>query len=81
MVKIDSTRLKQQVEFQIEAGTTFLCPVGTTGESPTLTHEEQERVISEVVQAAAGRIKVMPGNVEPSLVTNENRLRAQEYPS
>jgi 4-hydroxy-tetrahydrodipicolinate synthase len=59
--EIDSARLKQQVEFQIEAGTTCLCPVGTTGESPTLTHDEHERVISEVVQAAAGRIKVMPG--------------------
>ena len=59
--QIDSDRLKQQVEFQIEAGTTCLCPVGTTGESPTLTHDEHERVISEVVQAAAGRIKVMPG--------------------
>jgi 4-hydroxy-tetrahydrodipicolinate synthase len=35
--------------------------VGTTGESPTLTHDEHERVISEVVQAARGRIKVMPG--------------------
>lgn len=59
--QIDSARLKQQVEFQVEAGTTCLCPVGTTGESPTLTHEEHERVISEVVQAVAGRIKVMPG--------------------
>jgi 4-hydroxy-tetrahydrodipicolinate synthase len=59
--QIDSDRLKQQVEFQIEAGTVCLCPVGTTGESPTLSYEEHERVISEVVQAAAGRIKVMPG--------------------
>lgn len=59
--KIDSETLKQQVEFQIEAGTVGLCPVGTTGESPTLSHEEHERVIAEVVQAAAGRIKVMAG--------------------
>jgi 4-hydroxy-tetrahydrodipicolinate synthase len=58
---LDAPTLRAQVEFQIEAGTTCLCPVGTTGESPTLTHEEHERVISEVVQAAAGRIKVMPG--------------------
>ncbi len=35
--------------------------MGTTGESPTLSHDEHERVISEVVQAAAGRIKVMAG--------------------
>jgi 4-hydroxy-tetrahydrodipicolinate synthase len=59
--EIDAAKLREQVEFQLAAGTTCLCPVGTTGESPTLTHEEHERVISEVVQAAAGRIKVMPG--------------------
>ena len=47
--------------FQIAAGTTCLVPVGTTGESPTLSHEEHERVISEVVQIAAGRVKVMAG--------------------
>jgi 4-hydroxy-tetrahydrodipicolinate synthase len=58
---IDVARIREQVEFQISAGTTCLCPVGTTGESPTLSHEEHERVISEVVQAAAGRIKVMAG--------------------
>ena len=59
--KVDFETLRAQVEFQIEAGTTCLCPVGTTGESPTLTHQEHEQVISEVVQTAAGRIKVMPG--------------------
>ena len=42
-------------------GHDVFCPVGTTGESPTLTFPEHERVITEVVQAAAGRIKVMPG--------------------
>ena len=59
--QIDCDALRKQVEFQIEAGTTCLCPVGTTGESPTLSHAEHERVISEVVQTAAGRIKVMAG--------------------
>ncbi len=59
--QVDTEVLKQQVEFQIEAGTTCLCPVGTTGESPTLSHPEHERVIGAVVEAAAGRIKVMPG--------------------
>ncbi|HEX4128907.1 MAG TPA: 4-hydroxy-tetrahydrodipicolinate synthase [Pirellulales bacterium] len=58
---VDLPALRAQVEFQIAAGTTCLCPVGTTGESPTLSHEEHERVIAEVVQIAAGRIKVMPG--------------------
>jgi len=59
--EVDYDALKTQVQFQIEAGTHCLCPVGTTGESPTLSHEEHERVIATVVEAAAGRIKVMPG--------------------
>ena len=58
---VDFQRLREQIEFQIQAGTRCLCPVGTTGESPTLTHEEHERVISEVVQTTAGRAKVMAG--------------------
>ena len=58
---VDSSRLRDQIEFQVDAGTTCVCPIGTTGESPTLTHEEHERVISEVVQVVAGRIKVMAG--------------------
>jgi len=58
---VDVEALRAQVEFQIEAGTVCVVPTGTTGESPTLTHPEHERVISEVVQAAAGRIKVMAG--------------------
>ncbi len=59
--QVDIKTLQEQVEFQIAAGTTCVCPVGTTGESPTLSHPEHERVISAVIEAAAGRIKVMPG--------------------
>jgi 4-hydroxy-tetrahydrodipicolinate synthase len=59
--QVDFPTLRTQVEFQVQAGTTCVCPVGTTGECPTLSHEEHERVISETVQAAAGRIKVMAG--------------------
>lgn len=59
--EVDYETLQAQVEFQVEAGTTCVCPVGTTGESPTLSHKEHERVIQAVVEAAAGRIKVMPG--------------------
>lgn len=58
---VDTARLKEQVEFQALAGVTCICPVGTTGESPTLSHDEHERVISESIQAAAGRVLVMPG--------------------
>jgi 4-hydroxy-tetrahydrodipicolinate synthase len=59
--EFDVGRFKEQIEFQIAAGTNCLCPVGTTGESPTLSHEEHERVIAAAVEIAAGRIKVMPG--------------------
>jgi 4-hydroxy-tetrahydrodipicolinate synthase len=59
--EVDIDGLKRQVEFHVAAGTKCLCPVGTTGESPTLTHDENEKVIAEVVQAAAGRIQVMAG--------------------
>ena len=59
--RVDLDALQRQVEFQIEAGTTCVCPAGTTGESPTLTYPEHERVISATVEAAAGRIKVMAG--------------------
>jgi len=59
--QVDIEALKRLVEFQVEAGTTCVVPVGTTGESPTLSHPEHEQVIAAVVEAAAGRIKVMPG--------------------
>jgi 4-hydroxy-tetrahydrodipicolinate synthase len=59
--KLDVAALKEQIEFQIDAGTNCLVPCGTTGESPTLSHPEHERVISETIQIAAGRIKVMAG--------------------
>src|SRR6516164_154017 len=58
---LDLDTLRKQIEFQIEAGTPCIVPVGTTGESPTLSHEEHERVIAASVEIAAGRIKVMPG--------------------
>ncbi len=59
--KLDMDRFKEQIEFQIENGTNCLVPCGTTGESPTLSHPEHERVISETIQIAAGRVKVMAG--------------------
>src|SRR3954454_17782606 len=59
--EVDYTALKKLVEWHIEQGTDCLAPVGTTGESPTLTHEEHEQVIAAVIEQAAGRLKVMPG--------------------
>ncbi len=59
--RVAEAALKQLVDWHVAEGTHGLCPVGTTGESPTLTHEEHERVIAIVCQHAAGRIKVMAG--------------------
>src|SRR3954466_11055829 len=59
--EIDLDALRKLVEWHIEQGTDGLAPVGTTGESPTLDHEEHERVIAAVVERAARRLKVMPG--------------------
>jgi 4-hydroxy-tetrahydrodipicolinate synthase len=59
--EIDFDELKRLVDWHIEQGTDCLSPVGTTGESPTLDHEEHERIIAAVVERAAGRIKVVPG--------------------
>src|ERR1700688_4098475 len=58
---IDFDDLRPLVDWHVEQGTDCLAPVGTTGESPTLDHEEHERVIAAVVEQARGRIKVMPG--------------------
>jgi 4-hydroxy-tetrahydrodipicolinate synthase len=59
--EVDYRKFHEQIEFQISAGANCLVPVGTTGESPTLSHEEQDRVIAFVVETVAGRVKVMPG--------------------
>ena len=58
---VDVDTLKSLVNWHIEQGSHGLVPVGTTGESPTLSHEEHEMVVSEVVKAAAGRIPVVAG--------------------
>ena len=51
---LDLDTLKKLVDWQIEQGSSGLVPVGTTGESPTLTHGEHDKVVEEVVKAAAG---------------------------
>jgi 4-hydroxy-tetrahydrodipicolinate synthase len=58
---VDEAGLRRLVEWHIEQGTPVLSPVGTTGESPTLSHEEHERIIALVVEAVAGRALVMAG--------------------
>ncbi len=58
---VDFDALKSLVEWQISEGSHGLVPVGTTGESPTLSHDEHEKVIEVVVGAAAGRVPVIAG--------------------
>ncbi|MBU9697581.1 4-hydroxy-tetrahydrodipicolinate synthase [Rhodobacteraceae bacterium HSP-20] len=59
--EVDLDTLKKLVDWQIESGSTGLVPVGTTGESPTLSHEEHEAVVEAVVKFAAGRVPVIAG--------------------
>lgn len=58
---IDEKSLRDLVEFQITEGISGLVPVGTTGESPTLSHDEHHRVIEIVIDQTAGRVPVMAG--------------------
>ncbi|PZX18878.1 4-hydroxy-tetrahydrodipicolinate synthase [Palleronia aestuarii] len=59
--RLDLDTLKALVDWHVAEGTHGLVPVGTTGESPTLSHEEHEEVVATVVKAAAGRIPVVAG--------------------
>ena len=59
--KVDFDRLAANVRFQIDNGIDALVPVGTTGESPTLSHDEHRQVIEKVVEAAAGQTLVVAG--------------------
>ena len=58
---VDLDTLKKLVDWHIDQGSHGLVPVGTTGESPTLTHNEHELVVKTVVTAAAGRVPVIAG--------------------
>jgi 4-hydroxy-tetrahydrodipicolinate synthase len=59
--KLDEARFKQQIERQIKGGISAIVAVGTTGESPTLSVEEHERVIELAVKFADRRVKVIAG--------------------
>ncbi len=60
-LSLDEPTLRSLVRRQIDAGIDFLCPCGTTGESPTLTHEEHLNVIDITVEEAKGRVPVLVG--------------------
>ncbi|MBN9443364.1 MAG: 4-hydroxy-tetrahydrodipicolinate synthase [Bosea sp. (in: a-proteobacteria)] len=59
--KVDEAALRALVDWQIESGSTGLVPVGTTGESPTLSHDEHKQVVEIVVAQAKGRVPVIAG--------------------
>jgi 4-hydroxy-tetrahydrodipicolinate synthase len=59
--RVDEAKLRELVEFHVTNGTDGIVPCGTTGESPTLTHEEHERVVEVVAGAARGRVAVIAG--------------------
>ncbi|HKQ54815.1 MAG TPA: 4-hydroxy-tetrahydrodipicolinate synthase [Methyloceanibacter sp.] len=59
--KVDEPALQRLVAWQIDQGTHGLVPCGTTGESPTLTHDEHRRVVELCVESAAGRVPVIAG--------------------
>jgi 4-hydroxy-tetrahydrodipicolinate synthase len=59
--KVDRDAFQRLVEWQIEQGTHGLVPMGTTGESPTVSHEEHKLVVELCVEAAAGRVPVIAG--------------------
>ncbi len=58
---IDDAALRNLVTWQIESGIDFLVPCGTTGETPTLTHDEWLHVIDTTIEVTAGRVPIMAG--------------------
>jgi len=59
--EIDFQTLDELIDFQLENGIDAIVPVGTTGESPTLSHEEHKKVIETAVKAVAGKVPVIAG--------------------
>ncbi len=59
--QVDERGIKELVEFHINNGTDAIVPCGTTGESPTLSHEEHKKVIEYTIKAVGGRIPVIAG--------------------
>jgi 4-hydroxy-tetrahydrodipicolinate synthase len=59
--KIDEPKVKELVDFHVKHGTDAIIPCGTTGESPTLSHDEHKHMVELVVAAAAGRLPIIAG--------------------
>src|SRR3954453_7439601 len=76
---IDDAALRNLVAWQIESGIDFLVPCGTTGETPTLTHDEWLHVIDTTIEVAAGRVPIVAGAT--SNATHEAVEKAKELAS
>jgi 4-hydroxy-tetrahydrodipicolinate synthase len=76
--ELDLVALKKLVDWHIAEGSHGLVPVGTTGESPTLSHAEHQRVIEEVVAAVAGRVPVIAGAGSNNTVEGISLIRHAE---
>jgi len=76
---VDENALRNLVAWQINSGINFLVPCGTTGETPTLTHDEWLRVIDITVEVAAGRVPIVAGATSNS--TQEAVAKAKEVAS
>ena len=63
--KVDEAKLKELVEMHVAQGTDGIVPCGTTGESPTLSHDEHRRVVEIVVEAARKRLAERLPKSEP----------------
>lgn len=76
--QVDMDALKKLVDWQIAEGSTALVPVGTTGESPTLSHDEHHAVVEAVVRFAAGRVPVIAGTGSNSTAEAIDLIRHAE---
>ena len=59
--QVDFETLDELIEFQLDSSIDGIVPVGTTGESPTLSYEEHKQVIERVVKASSGQVPVIAG--------------------
>ena len=73
---LDEAKLKELIEFQIDGGTHGIVPCGTTGESPSLSEEEHDRVIELTVETVNGRVPIIAGTGSNSTTRT---LRATEH--
>src|SRR3984893_8813827 len=72
---IDETALRNLVTWQVESGVDFLVPCGTTGETPTLSHDEWLQVIDITIEAAAGRVPIVAGATSNSTLDAVNKAK------